>query len=63
MESVGRLSMKYPTAVIFTTEKDSKRLLGCNSVGAEVKKRLFYIPIEVEILLEKERTAFFAALG
>lgn len=63
MESVGRLSMKYPTAVIFTTEKDSKRLLGCSSVGAEVKKRLFYIPIEVEILLEKERTAFFAALG
>ena len=41
---------KNPTAVIFTTEKDSKRLKQCHSLSDSVKKRLFYVPIETVIV-------------
>ena len=44
------LAKKYPTATIFTTEKDSKRLISNRYLTRDVKKRLFYIPIEVKII-------------
>lgn len=62
MKLVSGMSAKYPLAALFTTEKDCKRLTNCGFVDKEVKKRLFYIPIETEILLEKERKAFFDSL-
>ena len=62
MKLVSGMSAKYPLAALFTTEKDCKRLTSCGFVDKEVKKRLFYIPIETEILLEKERKAFFDSL-
>jgi len=40
----------HPTAAVFTTEKDSKRLIGNPYLSEDLKKRLFYIPIEVRIL-------------
>lgn len=40
----------YPTAAVFTTEKDCMRLLGNPYLSDDLKKRLFYIPIEVKIL-------------
>lgn len=62
MKLISGMSAKYPLAVVFTTEKDCKRLASCSFVDEEVKRRLFYIPVETEILLEKERKAFFDAL-
>lgn len=54
--SINRLSAKYPLSVVFTTEKDSVRLANNRYLSAELKKRLFYIPIETRILsLERER--------
>lgn len=38
----------YPTAAVFTTEKDSKRLIGNPYLSDDLKKRLFFIPIEVK---------------
>lgn len=40
----------HPTAAVFTTEKDSKRLIGNPYLSEDLKKRLFFIPIEVRIL-------------
>lgn len=40
----------HPTAVVYTTEKDSKRLLLSRHLTKEIKSRLFYIPIEVRII-------------
>lgn len=62
IRSIENLACKYPTAVIFTTEKDSKRLFEYKSISSMLAKRLFYIPIEVNILLEKERDSFVAGL-
>lgn len=44
------LAKRYPTATIFTTEKDSKRLINNRFLTRDVKKRLFYIPIQVKII-------------
>ena len=50
IKEINNWAAKYPTSVVLTTEKDSKRLIGNPYLSAELKKRLFYIPIEVRIL-------------
>lgn len=47
---INSWAKKNPTAVAFTTEKDSKRLLGASGLDKSVMARLFYIPIEVSIV-------------
>ncbi len=48
--SMNKLAVKYPKAVIITTEKDSQRLKNLKSLSEETKRKLFYYPIEVSIL-------------
>ena len=50
VRQINNWAAKNPTAVIFTTEKDSKRLLQCTALSGSVKKRLFHIPIETVIV-------------
>ena len=50
VRQINNWAAKNPTAVIFTTEKDSKRLLQCSTLSESVKKRLFHIPIETVIV-------------
>ncbi|MBR5856522.1 MAG: tetraacyldisaccharide 4'-kinase [Bacteroidales bacterium] len=50
VRQINSWASKNPTAVIFTTEKDSKRLLQCSALSQSVKSRLFYIPIETVIV-------------
>jgi tetraacyldisaccharide-1-P 4'-kinase len=50
VRQINNWAAKNPTAVIFTTEKDSKRLLQCSALSESVKKRLFHIPIETVIV-------------
>lgn len=50
IKEINKWATKYPTSVVLTTEKDSKRLMGNPYLSAELKKRLFYVPIEVRIL-------------
>ena len=47
---VAAMGKKHPTSVIFTTEKDSKRLVNNSFIPRETRKRLFYLPIEVKII-------------
>lgn len=58
---IQRMAAKYPTAVIFTTEKDSKRLITNRYLNADLRKRLFYIPIEVEIIPTVKKEEFIAS--
>lgn len=60
--SINRLSAKYPLSVVFTTEKDSVRLANNRYLSAELKKRLFYIPIETRILLLERERAFISRI-
>ena len=61
VRNINGLVAKYPLSVIFTTEKDSVRLANNRYLSNEVKKRLFYIPIETRILSsEKEREFLFS---
>ena len=50
IKDICNWAAKYPTAAVFTTEKDSKRLMGNPYISEDLKKRLFHIPIEVRII-------------
>lgn len=49
---------KYPTAAVATTEKDAQRVLDHNSIPSELKERMFYVPISVKFLTDKEKDIF-----
>ena len=51
-----------PTAGIVTTEKDAQRIRDVKNLPAEIKQRLFYVPIEVEFLGEGEKQSFTETL-
>ena len=51
-----------PFACFFTTEKDSQRLKDCLLLSDDVKKRLFYLPIEARFLSDAERELFISRL-
>ncbi len=50
IRQINNWAAKYPTAVVYTTEKDSKRLISNPYLSEDLKKRLFYIPIEVRTI-------------
>jgi len=51
-----------PTACLMTTEKDAQRLRDVVSVPEDLRKRLFYLPIEAAFLSPEEDAAFTTAL-
>ncbi|MBQ8033899.1 MAG: tetraacyldisaccharide 4'-kinase [Bacteroidales bacterium] len=59
---INSWARKNPTAAIFTTEKDSKRLLTSKGLDENVISRLFYIPIEVTIVPQLKEQEFIEGL-
>ena len=53
---------RNPRALLLTTEKDAQRLLHCENLDPEVRRRLFYLPIETEFLSWEEGEAFDARM-
>ena len=49
---------RNPRALLLTTEKDAQRLLHCRRLDEEVRRRLFYLPVEHEFLTWDEMLAF-----
>ncbi len=47
-----------PRALLLTTEKDAQRVVSNRHISPELKKRLFYIPIETEFLTSEEEHCF-----
>lgn len=58
LRHIARWARKYPTAAVFTTEKDSMRLSGCARIAGDLKKRLFYIPIKVSVIPSLKQQEF-----
>lgn len=64
----GDLSMlsaavrRFPISTLVTTEKDAQRLLDCPSVPAEVKERVFMLPVETAFESERELEIYRTAL-
>ena len=50
IREINNWAAQDPTSAVYTTEKDSKRLIGNPYLSEELKKRLFYIPIKTEII-------------
>ena len=59
---LARYVRRNPRAVLMTTEKDAQRLLHCRRLDGEVRRRLFYLPIETEFLTWEEGEAFDALM-
>ncbi len=53
----AKLNTNKNRPYLFTTEKDAMRLLGFNELDDEIKKSIYYIPIEIEFL-ENANEAF-----
>lgn len=49
---------RHPQALLLTTEKDAQRLLHCSRLDEEVRRRLFYLPVEHVFLTWDEMVAF-----
>ncbi len=49
---INRWAANHPKCGIYTTEKDAQRLLRLSKLSEDVKRRLFYVPIEVRVLSE-----------
>ena len=62
LQSLARYVRRNPRAVLLTTEKDAMRLLHCDRLDPEVRRRLFYLPVETEFLTWEEGEAFDALL-
>ena len=62
VRKINSWAKKHPTAAIFTTEKDSKRLVSVKGLDKNVISRLFYIPIEVSIFPQSKALEFVESL-
>ena len=49
LRHIARRAARHPMAVVYTTEKDAVRLLR-SPLPEDLRKRLFYIPIEVNLI-------------
>ena len=62
LKALARYARRNPRALFMTTEKDAMRLLHASRLDAEVRRRLFYLPIETEFLSWDEAREFDALL-
>ena len=61
MQALAKLISQHPEAVILTTEKDAVKLMRGRKVPAQVRKRLYYIPINISFT-EGSETDFLKKL-
>ena len=62
IRSIAAAVKANPTACLMTTEKDAQRLRDCKNIPEDVRKRLFYLPIQATFLTPEEDAAFTATL-
>ena len=58
IRSLYSVAKRNPRVLLLTTEKDAQRLATLSKVPDEVRRRLFYIPVEMEMLTSGEADAF-----
>jgi len=62
VHSIAAAGKAHPTACLMTTEKDAQRLRDCKKIPDEVRKRLFYMPIQATFITQEEDAVFTASL-
>lgn len=55
---IKTLVRQHPTAAVVTTEKDAQRILDYNGMTQNLMERMFYIPIKVSFLSDREKELF-----
>lgn len=56
VRDISAVAVKYPTAIVITTEKDAQRMRdGRLIVGENLRHRLFYAPIRMQMLTAAEQ--------
>ncbi len=64
LQKIEQAAGKHPEAVLITTEKDCQRLLPLkNRFSENIRKRLFFQPIQTRFLSQEETDAFTQCLG
>ena len=58
IRSIAAAAKEHPTACLMTTEKDAQRLRDCKKIPAEIRQRLFFLPIQATFLTEEDDKAF-----
>ncbi|HPY22139.1 MAG TPA: tetraacyldisaccharide 4'-kinase [Bacteroidales bacterium] len=58
IRDIEYFARRNPQSLLLTTEKDAQRLVSNRHLTPELKKRLFYIPIETEFLTIEESYSF-----
>ena len=56
--ALRRYARRHPRTVLLTTEKDAMRLIHCTRLDADVRTRLFYVPIETSFQSPEEEGSF-----
>ncbi len=59
IRQIENFADKHPQAIVLTTEKDSQRLRRNPLVHERLKERLFYIPIEIELVEDESAEGLF----
>ena len=58
IRKIARAAAEHPTAVVATTEKDRERIRGLSCIPADLRTKLFSVPIEVDVLTDTEKCIF-----
>lgn len=61
LNRIGALLAKHPGAVVVTTEKDAVKLTNRNKIPAEIRGKLYYLPINISFI-EDSATDFLQRL-
>lgn len=54
IKKISSASVKSPTSVVFTTEKDAQRIYNHPGLISTLREKLFYVPIEVSVIPSNE---------
>lgn len=61
LNRIGELLAKHPEAVVVTTEKDGVKLTNRDKIPAEIRRKLYYLPINISFI-EDSATDFLQRL-
>ncbi len=61
MKTIAELLKKHPEAAVIMTEKDAVKLANPDKIPVEVRRRLYYLPIDITFI-DDSQTDFLQRL-
>lgn len=62
IRKLNRFAKSHPRTMFLTTEKDAQRLRSSGHLSDDLRRKLFYLPIEMDFLSYEERQEFASVL-